>query len=357
MTSLPVHLPESRSHYQYLRTASPTSTVSLLDRYFRRPRGHFTDTSGTRQAFADLTYAEYFSLFRLTRFDIRNTNNHRYFSEHAPDSQDAPLMHVVQRDPTHPHLSRIDPVRPSQGELFYLRAILQSRAVLSFVDARTVNGHVYETFQQTAIALGLFADHNEAHYAMQEAINSLATPRQLCFLFIHLLVNDCILTPIDFWTTYKKHMAHDFNLQLGLNIDLALNRTLEDLNKSLKEHGKSLSFYGLPQPTTFSAEVLHELERWGRDPMGLGNRAHAARSHMTHEQHLIYEQIISCVLTEQPLIAFVDGKAGRGKTYLVNAICNKVRSLGRIVIPTATAAFAAQLYPGGRTTHSVFKVS
>jgi hypothetical protein len=31
--------------------------------------------------------------------------------------------------------------------------------------------------------------------------------------------------------------------------------------------------------------------------------------------------------------------------------------MGRIVIPTATSAFAAQLYPGGRTTHSAFKVS
>ena len=38
-------------------------------------------------------------------------------------------------------------------------------------------------------------------------------------------------------------------------------------------------------------------------------------------------------------------------------ICDKIHSLGQIVIPTATAAFAAQLYPGGCTTHSVFKVS
>ena len=113
----------------------------------------------------------------------------------------------------------------------------------------------------------------------------------------------------------------------------------------------------MPEPTTFSAEINHELERWGRDPVGLSNRAHTAVDRMTHEQHFIYEQIMTSVMTEQSHIAFVDGKAGRGKTFLVNAICDKIRSLGRIVIPTATAAFAAQLYPGGRTTHSVFKVS
>ena len=355
VTSLPIHLPGSSSHHQYLRRDNTESTLSLLNRYFQRPVGFFTDISGIQRQFSDLTYAEYFTLFRLTRFDVRNASNQRYFVE---NSDALPRMHVVQRDIAHPHLSRINPVRPSQGELFYLRAILQSRPVLSFIDARTVNDEVYETFQEAAIALGLFADHNEAQYAIHEAIHTtLATPRQLRLLFVHLLVNDCILTPIDLWATYKEYMAHDFTLQLGLNIDLALNRALEELGKSLEEYGKSLSFYGLPEPTTFSAEVRHELERWGRDPVGLSNCAHAAITRMTHEQRFIYEQIMTSVMTEQSHIAFVDGKAGRGKTFLVNAICDKIRSLGRVVIPTATAAFAAQLYPGGRTTHSVFKVS
>ena len=301
-------------------------------------------------------YAEYFTLFRLTRFDIHKTTDHRYFDESISNSSTQPRMHVVQRDATHPHLSRINSVRPSQGELFYLRAILQSRPALSFLDARTINGVTYETFQEAAIASGLFADHNEAQYAMEEAIATLATPRQLRQLFVHLLINDCVLTPIDIWTTYQQHMAHDFTLQFGLNIDLGLNRALEDLNKSLEEHGKSLSFYGLPDPIIFTTEVQHELERWGRDPIGLRNRAATAVATMTHEQQFIYNQIMSSVFRKESLLAFVDGKAGRGKTFLINAICDKVRSLGRIVIPTATAAFAAQLYPGGRTTHSAFKV-
>ena len=94
-------------------------------------------------------------------------------------------------------------------------------------------------------------------------------------------------------------MAHDFTLQLGLNINLALNHALGDLGKSLEEYGKSLAFYGLPEPTTFSAEVHHELECWGCNSVGLSNRAHAALDRMTHEQHFIYEQIMACVMTEQ----------------------------------------------------------
>ena len=209
-----------------------------------------------------------------------------------------------------------------------MRTILQSRAALSFQDARTVNGVIHETFQEAAIALGLFADQNEAQYAIEEAITTLATPRQLRQLFVHLLINDCVLAPIDIWTTYQQHMAYDFTLQLAFNIDLALNRSLEDLNKSLEEHGKLLAFYGLPDPISFTAEIRHELERWGRDPIGLRNRAARAVALMTHKQHFIYDEIMSAVLNGESLLAFVDGKAGRGKTFLVNAICDNVRSLG-----------------------------
>ncbi|KAJ7903991.1 DNA helicase Pif1 like protein, partial [Mycena leptocephala] len=70
----------------------------------------------------------------------------------------------------------------------------------------------------------------------------------------------------------------------------------------------------------------------------------------------VYNYALGAVMNGTPLCLFVDGKAGRGKTILVNTLCDKVRSLGKIVIPTATSAFAAQLYPGGRTTHSAFKV-
>jgi chromosomal replication initiation ATPase DnaA len=56
-------------------------------------------------------------------------------------------------------------------------------------------------------------------------------------------------------------------------------------------------------------------------------------------------------------LTFIDGKAGCGKTLLVNTICNSLLLLDFIVLPTATSAFAAQLYPGGQITHSTLKVN
>ncbi|KZT08457.1 uncharacterized protein LAESUDRAFT_649310 [Laetiporus sulphureus 93-53] len=81
-----------------------------------------------------------------------------------------------------------------------------------------------------------------------------------------------------------------------------------------------------------------------------------AAAKLNEEQYKAYHEILGAVEHNRPLCAYIDGRAGRGKTFLVNTICNKLRSEGHIVLPTATSAFAAQLYPGGRTTHSTFKV-
>ncbi|KAI0675048.1 PIF1-like helicase-domain-containing protein [Trametes maxima] len=99
------------------------------------------------------------------------------------------------------------------------------------------------------------------------------------------------------------------------------------------------------------------MEKWKADANALSTRSATAVSKLNTEQYEIYTEIMDAVAQKRPLCAFVDGKAGRGKTFLVNTICNKLRAAGHIVLPTATSAFAAQLYPGGKTTHSVFKVS
>ncbi|KAL7212076.1 hypothetical protein ACSBR2_014860 [Camellia fascicularis] len=55
-------------------------------------------------------------------------------------------------------------------------------------------------------------------------------------------------------------------------------------------------------------------------------------------------------------IFFVDGPGGIGKTYLYCALLASIRSQGRIAIATTTSGIAATLLPGGRTTHSRFKI-
>ncbi|KDQ23455.1 hypothetical protein PLEOSDRAFT_171221 [Pleurotus ostreatus PC15] len=190
---------------------------------------------------------------------------------------------------------------------------------------------------------------------MAEAVGNLATPRQLRVLMVHMLVNDCVALPRDLWNSFAADLSRDYILAHGNSIEVGTNLALEDMGRLLEEYGKCLPEYGLPEPVTFTREVEHELLRWAPIHGTLATRGNRALQMLNTEQGRIAEVILTAARNRQRLTLFIDGKAGRGKTFLVNAICDVLRSEGRIVIPTATAAFAAQLYPGGRTTHSAFK--
>ncbi|OBZ77961.1 ATP-dependent DNA helicase pif1 [Grifola frondosa] len=196
----------------------------------------------------------------------------------------------------------------------------------------------------------------EAQLAILEGIQALRTPRQLRILFIHLLVNDCILAPQSVWEEHSEALSRDFILHHNNVSALGVDDALEELARYLEEYGKSLTDYGLPEPSYSTPEVQHEMEQWNGQQSILAERANAAIQSLNPGQQTIYNAIFSAAVNGLPLYAFIDGQAGRGKTFLVNAICDKLRSLGHLVLPTVTAAYAAQLYPGGRTTHSTFKV-
>ncbi|KAI6017273.1 hypothetical protein PISMIDRAFT_100910 [Pisolithus microcarpus 441] len=256
-------------------------------------------------------------------------------------------MHVIQCSAKHPHICHLDIVRPSQGNVFYLRAILQNHPVKSFTDALTVDNIKASSFQEAATMLGLFVDQNKAQYMMQEAVSALHTPAELCFLFLHLLINDCIIEPLALWQEYMHELSKDFMPQCSHDIHLVGSHALQSIGDSLEEHGKVLNDYGLPQPTLPSSEVLHEWLKWNPLAAANASNAHEAYSLMTDKQHLIFDKVIHCAVNNTPLCAFINRKVGRGKTFLINAICNKLQSLNHIVLPTATATSATLLYPGG----------
>ena len=55
-------------------------------------------------------------------------------------------------------------------------------------------------------------------------------------------------------------------------------------------------------------------------------------------------------------VFFVSGYGGTGKTYLWNRIVGYLRGHKKIVLTVASSGVAAPLLPGGRTTHSRFKI-
>ena len=354
MTTLPVHLPNSIHHERYHRSNS-TPTLSNLEHYFARPEGLFLDGTDWRH-FRDVCYAEYFARFRLLKFDEANVGKPGYFLERQND-RGAPAMHVVQRDPKRSHLSRVQSVHASRRELFYLRSLLLSRPALHWTDLRTINGTVHPSFQSACVALGIFASQNEAQFCMQEAVDTFRTPYQLRILFIHLLTNSCVSTPLQLWDKFRYKISEDFILNALGDVEQGSNEALIQLESFLQGHGKHLNNYGLPQPIPNGDEVQRELRRWAPQATSFQQQVQTGWSMFNPEQRDIFLRVQFAILNNEPLLMFVDGKAGRGKTFLVNMLCAWVRASGRIALPTATSAFAAQLYPGGQTTHSTFGVS
>lgn len=53
---------------------------------------------------------------------------------------------------------------------------------------------------------------------------------------------------------------------------------------------------------------------------------------------------------------FLQGAGGTGKTFLYKALCNHFRAQGQIVLCVASSGIAAELLPGGRTSHSRFQI-
>nr|GMD14732.1 ATP-dependent DNA helicase PIF1 [Ipomoea batatas] len=73
-------------------------------------------------------------------------------------------------------------------------------------------------------------------------------------------------------------------------------------------------------------------------------------------QRAAFKTITDVVLGNKPSAFFVDGPGGTGKTFLYRCLLAFVRSKGLIALATATSGIAASILPGGRTTHSRFKL-
>lgn len=233
---------------------------------------------------------------------------------------------------------------------------MQIRPASSFLDAHTINDIQYQTFQDAAAATGLFENQTKAHYILNEAINTLKTTTQLQLLFIQLLVDECILTPLQFWNTFQDKLCLNFSLCYPDLPQIAIDHGLDHIETLLEEQGRQLSEYNLPQPMTYRWEVEHELQKWAACSRELAMRADTTYTNFNEEQRQIFNVIISAVTNNHLLLLFLDGKAGVGKTFLINVICNKLHSIDIITLPMATSAYAAQLYHGGRTAHSTFKI-
>ena len=257
-------------------------------------------------------------------------------------------------------------IPPNAGEKFYARLILSVvKNLQSFDDLRTVDGILFETIREACLARGLLEDDGEWRRSLDEAKN-FQTGYILRALFV-VIIRDCIpADPQTLWQQYKAFLCDDLARVLTrLGIHNASDDIVEDYGLYLIEQilmsasNKTMKDVGMNPPSRdwvslLSNPLMHEhlqfdaaqeerylLEVW---PL------------LNDDQRIAFDRIMNAVLSDQKETFFVVGAAGAGKTFLYKTLCHTVRSHSLVVLCVAYSGIAAQLLPGGRTAHSMFKI-
>ncbi|XP_061370705.1 uncharacterized protein LOC133313356 [Gastrolobium bilobum] len=92
------------------------------------------------------------------------------------------------------------------------------------------------------------------------------------------------------------------------------------------------------------------------DSFSLKEEHHRLLNSLTDEQRVVYDKIISAVSAGKGGFFFLYGFGGTGKTFIWNTLSALVRSRAEIVLNVASSGIASLLLPGGRTTHSRFRI-
>ena len=248
---------------------------------------------------------------------------------------------------------------PTSGELFYLRCLLIRQPARSYVKLRTIDGIMFDSFHEAAVRLGLFANENEGQYALADAVASFCTPAQIRFLFSRIVLEGFSAIPL--WNEFRLPLAQDFIMQTHSE-EHAMDLCLLALAAAFQDGGRALGHFGLPQPRLRCPEVVSEIEAFAGRHAELLRDAQTRYTHMNTDQRHVFDWMTNAARSysqsgqphRQPL--FLEGQPGRGKTFVVDAICSALRADNLIVLVVGSSVLAATLYEGGRTAHNVFQI-
>ncbi|XP_050277829.1 uncharacterized protein LOC126719302 [Quercus robur] len=254
-------------------------------------------------------------------------------------------------------VGRVYTVSPFDGEKFNLRVLLNHvKGPTGFDDLLTVNGITYPTFKQAAEHRGLLENDNSIRQCLLEA-RDIRMPSALRRLFAKILIFCLLIGVRELWNEFYPYMIEDYPSTSVTTETHRTNKLLNDLEALLLQHGKHITEYDLPI-LTGECDNDSTTPRLIQDELTIPNidEEFTLIEKLNNDQRLAYETIMTIIDRNESMIFFVDGPGGTGKTFLYRTILAALRKAGHIAIATATSGIAATLLPGGRTTHSRFKI-
>ncbi len=268
-------------------------------------------------------------------------------------------------------IARVHPINPIAGDVFYLRMLLHNdhcKQKEGFADMLTVNSTVCETYKEVCRELGLLSEDREWEQVLEEG-SSLKCSKQLRELYITIVIfcepSNPFLLFDKFWSDWYDDYKFKFQKRgVYLEDEQLKTLVLSDLQARLQSFGKSLIEYQLPVP---SVEELAKIEEEVQEEAVIREekeynieelKERIQGIHFTNEQQDVFDTIIQAVTLMVPLLMFIDARGGCGKTFLLNAVLDAVRSSqpgGCVALAMATTGIAANLLNLGRTYHSRLK--
>jgi hypothetical protein len=264
-------------------------------------------------------------------------------------------------------------------------------------DVLHVPSDVYD-FKAAAIAMGIVSSDHEQRDAMHEAVDSgIMTPAGLRSLFVTLLI-DCECESVDtaealfeaFWRDMAADYTHITTAQRNVvpdSDDVARCRALCALRDIAARSHRTLDQLGLPSPAhnlPTHASLDGDNDSGAQYAPGVGGggasghhsgsgrggvgpvlrrspeeyRALAddleSKVRTVRDQEAVYDAVMGAVHANTGACFFVDAPAGRGKTFVLNALLARVRGHGWGAAATASTAIVALTLDGGTTCHKGF---
>ncbi|OBZ89403.1 hypothetical protein A0J61_02534 [Choanephora cucurbitarum] len=284
------------------------------------------------------------------------------------DNMHSALMGFFKYNAANENGRRMYYCTPTAGERFFLRLFLTVvRGPTSFQDLRTVKGVVYATFREACQALHLIEDDQD-----------------LCSLLISALLFQELNQPAALWNEFCLSICDDLDVrmrQLGFADQLNSHETehafhkdlpkldygLYLLEQALIDAGKTLADFNMPQPLFDWRHLMEQIGEISSNAVFQTGVAYDRNieeakyqqkvSMMNTGQKVAFDEIIDNIFSN-PKTAhfFLQGPAGTGKTLVYNTLCHYFRRQRRVVVRIASSGIASLLLPGGRTSHSRFKI-
>jgi hypothetical protein len=244
---------------------------------------------------------------------------------------------------------RMSNVFITAGELWYFRLILLRVACSSFLDAKTVNGAVYDTFQAAAIARGLYSDHTEATMCYAEALTH-STPYQLRSLLVRLTLQGYPTLSIFDDPEMKMTMMEDFYMNNNKSLELASSLLLSALHEKFRDEDKDGLAFGFPPPDMMKTELEIEKLRYNVHEQKVILQNLHRKIPNTDEQDALYQIVTSKLdtmsnggLDQIGVMYFIQGQGGSGKSTFAKKLLAFARSRGLVAKGCSSTGLSCQV--------------